>query len=96
MSKLSALYHFTAVKHQLPADIVRLWIVVSDATAQVALGAVLRRPEETRAGLEETFVHDSDVEVNAISQRLPLPLSWRCLVKRHLRQKSRPRALFGH
>ena len=103
MSKRSALYRFTAVQHQLPADIVRLWIVVSDETAlrnkrlhKVALGAVLRRAEETRVGREQTYVHDSDDEASAIAQRLPLPMSWSCLVKRRMRQKSRPRALFGH
>ena len=90
MSKRSALLHFTGAAHQLPRDIVKTWVVVSDANAlrnkrphKVTLGAALRQRESVD-------VPDSDEEVSAIAQSLPIPRSWKCPVKRRVTQKSMP------
>ena len=94
-SKRSAFTHFTRQRHGLDANAVKGWLVVSDGTAlrngrhhKMKLTAALLTSNQS------IDVQDSDEEIAAIAESLPIPRSWQrpheheMPKRRRLRQKT--------
>ena len=79
-TKGGAFKHFTRKKHGLDPDVVKRWAVCTDGTAlrnkrpqKMKLETALGRKQDLG---EPTEVLDSDEEVRAVAEMLPIPRSW--------------------